>query len=59
MALSKYTTRESAAADVVELLQVLARRVEALRGRVRWSEELEHALEEVKKALTPPKHLSI
>ena len=59
MALSKYTTRESAAADVVELLQVLVRRVEALRGRVRWSEELEHALEEVKKALTPPKHLSI
>lgn len=55
MALSKYTTRESAAADVVELLQVLVRRVKALRGRVRWSEELEHALEEVKKALTPPR----
>jgi len=29
-------TRESAAADVVELLQELVRRVEALRGRVRW-----------------------
>ena len=36
MALSKYATRESAAADVVELLQELARRVEALRGRVKW-----------------------
>jgi hypothetical protein len=36
MALSKYATRESAAADVVELLQELVRRVEALRGRVRW-----------------------
>jgi hypothetical protein len=36
---------------VVELLQELARRVEALRGRVKWSEELEKALEEVKRAL--------
>jgi len=51
-ALSKYATRESAAADVVELLQELARRVEALRGRVRWSGELEKALEEVRRALT-------
>jgi len=49
--LSKYTTRGSAAADVVELLQELARRVEALRGRVKWGEELEEALEEVKRAL--------
>jgi hypothetical protein len=57
--LSKYTTRESAAADVVELIQELIKRVEALRGRIKWSEELEHALEEVKKALTPPKRLSI
>jgi hypothetical protein len=52
MALSKYATRESAAADVVELLQELIKRVEALRGRIKWSEELEKALEEVKKALT-------
>jgi thermostable 8-oxoguanine DNA glycosylase len=52
MALSKYTTRESAAADVVELLQELARRVETLRSRVRWSDELEKALEEVGRALT-------
>ena len=50
--LSKYATRESAAADVVELLQELIKRVEALRGRIKWSEELEKALEEVKKALT-------
>ena len=53
MALSKYTTRESAAADVVELLQELARRVEALKGRVKWGEELEKALEEARRALTP------
>ncbi|KUO79208.1 MAG: hypothetical protein AT707_00165 [Pyrobaculum sp. JCHS_4] len=51
MALSKYTTRQSAAADVVELLQELLRRVEALRGRVKWSEELEKALEEAGRAL--------
>ena len=51
MALSKYTTRKSAAADVVELLQELARRVEALKGRIKWGDELEKALEEVKRAL--------
>ncbi len=52
MALSKYTTRESAAADVLLLLKELARRVETLKGRIKWTEELEKALEEVKKALT-------
>ncbi len=46
--LSKYATRESAAADVVELLQELLRRVEVLKGRVSWTEELEKSLEEVK-----------
>jgi thermostable 8-oxoguanine DNA glycosylase len=51
MALSKYTTRESAAADVVELIQELARRVEALKSRIKWTEELEKALEEVRRAL--------
>ena len=51
MALSKYTTRESAAADVVELLQELVRRVEALKGRIKWGDELEKALEEVRRAL--------
>ncbi len=51
MALSKYATRESAAADVVELIQELTKRIEAFKGRVRWSEELERALEEVRGAL--------
>ncbi|MFZ8838863.1 MAG: PaREP1 family protein [Pyrobaculum sp.] len=51
MALSKYTTRESAVADVVELIQELAKRIEALKGRVKWSDELEKALEEVRRAL--------
>ena len=53
MALSKYAARQSAAADVVELLQELTRRIEALRSRVKWGEELEKALEEVKRVLTP------
>jgi hypothetical protein len=48
IALSKYTTRESAVADVVELLQELLRRVEVLKGRVSWTEELEKSLKEVK-----------
>jgi len=51
MALSKYTTRESAAADALLLLKELTRRVEALRGRVKWTEELEKALEEVRRTL--------
>jgi hypothetical protein len=42
--LSKYTTHRSAAADVVELLQELAKRVEALKGRIRWTDELEKRL---------------
>jgi len=52
MALSKYTTRKSAAADVVELLQELTKRIEALKGRIKWGDELEKALEEVRRALT-------
>ena len=59
MALSKYTTRESAAADALLLLKELARRLETLKSRIKWGDELEKALEEVKKALTPPKRLSI
>jgi len=51
MALSKYTTSESAAADVLLLLKELARRVETLRSRVKWTEELEKALEEVRRTL--------
>jgi len=51
MALSKYTTRESAAADVLLLLKELAKRLETLKERIKWSDELEKALEEVKGAL--------
>jgi hypothetical protein len=52
MALSKYATRQSAAADVPLLLKELTRRVEALRSRVKWGDELEKALEEARRALT-------
>ena len=51
MALSKYASRQSAAADVLLLLKELARRVEMLKGRVKWGDELEKALEEVSRAL--------
>jgi hypothetical protein len=51
MALSKYTTRESAAADVLLLLKELVRRVETLKGRVKRTNKLEKALEEVRRAL--------
>jgi len=49
--LSKYATRDDAVADIKSVLQELARRVEALKSRVRWSDELEKALEEVRRAL--------
>jgi len=49
--LSKYAAREDAVADIKSVLQELARRVEALKSRVRWSDELERALEEVRRAL--------
>jgi hypothetical protein len=52
MALSKYATREDAVADIKSVLQELARRVEALKSRVRWSDELERALEEMRRALS-------
>ena len=52
MALSKYASRQSAAADVLLLLKELTRRVETLRSRVKWTEELEKALEEARRALT-------
>jgi hypothetical protein len=49
--LSKYVTRGEATADVLLLMQELLRRVEALEGRARRTEELEKALEEAGRAL--------
>jgi tetratricopeptide (TPR) repeat protein len=50
--LSKYATREDAAADITSVLEELTRRAEVLKGRVKRSGELEKALEELKRALT-------
>ena len=49
--LSKYATREDAAADILSVAQELARRVEALKNRVKWTDKLEKALEELKTAV--------
>jgi hypothetical protein len=51
MALSKYRTREEAAKDVVLLLRELAEKVKALRGRVKWSGDLEESLKELMREL--------
>ena len=50
MALSKYRNREEAAIDIRYLINELIKRVEGLRTRVRWSSELEDALNGLKKA---------
>ena len=50
MALSKYTTREEAAADIVLTIQEIARRIEPLRNKI-WSEELEKTLRELRRVL--------
>jgi hypothetical protein len=49
--LSKYATREDAVADILSAVQELARRIETLRGRVKWSDELEKALQQLRQAL--------
>jgi hypothetical protein len=51
MALSKFRNRKEAAEYTRRLAAEVARRVEALRGRVRWGDELEKALGKVRGAL--------
>ena len=48
--LSKYATREDAAADIAAVAQEAARRVESLKGRIKRGGGLERALEEVGRA---------
>jgi hypothetical protein len=48
--LSKYATREDAAADIAAVAQEAARHVEPLRGRIKRGGGLERALEEVGRA---------
>ena len=49
MALSKYRSKEEAAYNVVKLLSGLIKYVEAIKPRIRWSDELENALKEPRK----------
>jgi predicted ribosome quality control (RQC) complex YloA/Tae2 family protein len=51
LALSKYTRREEAAADVLELAAEVARRVETLKNKVKWTEELDEALRKLQETL--------
>jgi hypothetical protein len=51
MALSKYATREEATIDIIRLTTEVAKHVETLRGHVKWSDELEKALKELRQAL--------
>jgi hypothetical protein len=52
MANSKYTTREEATTDIIRLTTEVAKHVEALRGRIKWDEELEKAIKKLKQALS-------
>jgi len=52
MALSKFRTREEAAEHVRKLAAETARRAEALRNCLRWTEALQRALEELRRALS-------
>ncbi|WP_054856726.1 PaREP1 family protein [Vulcanisaeta sp. JCM 16159] len=51
MALSKYGSREEAAVAVMGLVKELANRIENLKPRVKWNDELENALNELRKAI--------
>jgi hypothetical protein len=52
MALSKYRSKEEAAGAIMALVAEAAERAEALRGRVKWADELERALEALRRSLS-------
>ncbi len=51
LVMSKYRNREEAAVDVKLLVRELIRRIEELKARVKWTDELENALTELKREL--------
>jgi len=51
LALSKYTRREEAATDILELAAEVARRVETLKNKVKWTEELVETLRKLQETL--------
>jgi hypothetical protein len=52
MALSKYRCKEEAARAILALAAEVAERVGALRGRVKWSDDVEKALEVLRGSLS-------
>ena len=52
MALSKYRSKEEAAKAILALVAEAVERAEALRGRVKWTDELEKALETLRRSLS-------
>ena len=52
MALSKYRSKKEAARAVLALVAEAAERAETLRGRVKWTDELEKALETLRSSLS-------
>ena len=55
MALSKFRNREEAAAAILELVKEIMRRIEELKPRVKWSNELEDALKALRDELSEGK----
>lgn len=51
LVMSKYRNRGEAAVDVKLLIGELIRRIEELKARVKWTDELENTLVELKKEL--------
>ncbi|MGC9147781.1 MAG: PaREP1 family protein [Infirmifilum sp.] len=51
MALSKYRSREEAAYDVVKLVNGVVKYAEVLKSRIRWGDELERVLNELREEL--------
>ncbi len=49
LALSKFRDREEAAVAVVGLIKELANRIENLKPRIKWSDELENSLNELRR----------
>jgi hypothetical protein len=52
MALSKYRSKKEAARAILALVAEAAERAEALRGHVKWADELEKALGTLRSSLS-------
>ncbi len=59
MAMSKYRNREEAAYDIKLLIKELTKRIEELKTRTKWNDELENALNQLKKTIKWNKRSSL